>query len=912
MGERVAGEGDLLARPSTLARRCVGKAVRRNLYLHVDSLRTELVADDVCAFLKHVDYAELLVGVRGSQHYNVVRINMESEEIALLYYPRFFEDPFPALAVSWKVNLSSGTFTHRTYANSLNPPILHRKELLLPEGIPGREVYSELTEACESIGLFDDPRRIGYKRQWEQLVRERGYCIVDHALVPSGNDESCEDISCFPSSDVYRALGWQLARHRTALSRCGFSAPVQSLARHGFLDGRFGLFDYGCGRGDDVRGLRENGLTANGWDPYFAPDEDVQSADLVNLGFVINVIEDFDERLDALTRAWSLAGTLLVVSVMLANQNDARGERFRDGVRTQRGTFQKYYTQGEIKAFLEEVLDVEAVPVAPGVLYVFRDKDAEQRFFVERYRSRRNRLRDPSVQERPTKERARRDRAAEKYAVHEIELEGLWNLWLGLGRRPHRSEVDDAIGVTEAFGSVGKALRFLEAYKGKERGQDRVAIDLARAEAARVEDLTVYFALNQFERRKAYQHLEPGLKRDIKQFFGDYGSAQSVGWELLLQIADVPAVEQACREAAEHGLGWLAKDDAPEVNGGPRADEGEADSRAVSLQLDARLVEQLPGLLRVYVGAASAAYGDYRNADLIKIHIGSGKLTLIRFEEFDDAPLPRMLERVKIKLREQDIEYYGYGEDYEPPYLYWKSRYINEEHPRYPEQLAFDEALNALGLFDLSDYGPSPGDFGKTLAHHRWAIDGFSLVRARSNPSLDDLCGRFLTFRDLIECGETQAETGIDNLPKRAESWNALYELVEHVLDPVIDWYGMVRLTYGFCSLELSRKIPGRIDPKRDQHAACEHNRRGNLVCARQGAAVDFIVEDEDMLEVARWIASNTPFDRLYYYGRDLPVHVSYGPDQTGQIVHMVKAPSGGLIPRVTSLDAFTETVQFF
>jgi DNA phosphorothioation-associated putative methyltransferase len=99
----------------------------------------------------------------------------------------------------------------------------------------------------------------------------------------------------------------------------------------------------------------------------------------LRLGFVINVIEDFDERLEALTRAWSLAERLLVVSVMLANQNDARGERFREGVRTRRETFQKYNTQIEIKAFRDEVLDEESIPVAPTVLYVFRDKDAEQR-----------------------------------------------------------------------------------------------------------------------------------------------------------------------------------------------------------------------------------------------------------------------------------------------------------------------------------------------------------------------------------------------------------------------------------------------------------------------------------------------------------------------------------------------------
>lgn len=892
----------------------IGKVVGDKRYLHVDALPAPADGPESEALLASLAEAEALVGVRRGEHFNLVRVEATGGSLALLHYPEFSDEPFPTLAASWRVDLDAGSVGFRTYADSLNPPILHRKELLLAADDPRREAWAALTAACESVGLFDDPRRIGYRRQWEQLVRERGYRMVDHALVPIGNDEGdVADAVVDPERELDGSAlsgpaGWSAARHRTALNRYGFSAPVQSLMRHGLLDGSCTLFDYGCGRGDDLRGLRENGIEARGWDPYFAPDEAIKPADLVNLGFVINVIEDFDERLEALTRAWSLAGTLLVVSVMLANQNDIRGERFRDGVRTQRGTFQKYYTQAEIKAFVEEVLDEEAIPVAPGVLYVFRDKDAEQRFFVERYRSRRNRLRAPSVRERPPKERVQRDRAAEKFAAYESQLEELWDLWLGLGRPPDKSEVGDILSLTEGFDSIGKALRFLKAHKGKERGQDAVAAELAQAEAARIEDLAVYFALNQFERRKAYKHLEPGLKRDIKQFFGDYRSAQSAGWDLLLQIADVSAVEQACRDAAEHGLGWLAKDDASDAEGDPTVGEGKDGPRAVSLQLDARMVEQLPGLLRVYLGAASAAYGDYRNADLIKIHIESGKLTLMRFDDFDDAPLPRMLERVKIKLREQDVELYSYGEDYEPPYLFWKSRYLNEEHPRYPDQLAFDESLDALGLFDLSGYGPSPRDFGVTLACHRWAIDGFSLVRSRSIPSLDDPCGRFLTFRDLIECGETQAETGIDNLPKRVESWNALYELAEQVLDPVIDWYGMVRLTYGFCSPELSRKIVGRIDPKLDQHASCEQNRLGNPVCTRQGAAADFIVDDEDMREVAQWVVTNTPFDRLYFYGPDLPIHVSYGPENNRQVVQMMKGKQGRLLPRVIVIDEFCST----
>jgi hypothetical protein len=52
------------------------------------------------------------------------------------------------------------------------------------------------------------------------------------------------------------------------------------------------------------------------------------------------------------------------------------------------------------------------------------------------------------------------------------------------------------------------------------------------------------------------------------------------------------------------------------------------------------------------------------------------------------------------------------------------------------------------------------------------------------------------------------------------------------------------------------------------------------------------------MLEVAEWIAANTPFDRLYFYGKDRPIHVSYGPEQKREFIDMVCGPSGKLIPK--------------
>ncbi len=721
-------------------------------------------------------------------------------------------------------------------------------------------------------------------------MREKGHRVAGHSLVPLGNVDAGEvtgDELQYMAPNASAFGHWQAARQLTAMVRYGFSAPTHSLARYGFLDGSHCVFDYGCGRGDDLRGLAENGIEVAGWDPFYAPDRPIAPADIVNLGFVINVIEDPEERLAALTRAWSLARRLLVVSVMLANQNAPRGESYRDGILTRRGTFQKYFTQAEIRAYLVAALDEEPIPVAPGVLYVFRDKDAEQRFLVERHRSRRNLVKvvDRLQRERPSRP-TRETRVSGPKAVEMAQaqydacrepLGRLWSLWLDLGRAPEAGEVlpADLAALTATCGSLARALRMM-----RERGEIQ---DLERARAARVADLSVYLALMQFERRKPYRHLEPGLQRDITTLFGSYGAAQRAGLALLFQVVDTQAIADACQVAAEHGLGWLI--------------QGE------SLQLHASLVEQLPALLRVYVGCAAVLYGDYRNADLVKIHIGSGKVSLMRYDDFAGQALPRMVERVKVKLRDQDIDWFAYGEDtgYPPPYLFHKSRYLNEEFPGYPEQVAFDESLEALGLCNLSGHGPDPRAFDNAMAARRWAVEGWHLVRTRTIPDLDAPCGRFLIYRQLVECGETQAQTGLPNLPQNPDSYSALLDLAVHILDPVIDWFGMIRLTYGFCSPVLAREIPGRIAPKLDQHAAHERNRRGLPVCPRLGAAADFIVDDEDMLDVARWVAVNTAFDRLYYYGPDLPIHVSYGPDHSRQIVEIRPTAAGRLVPRVVA-----------
>ena len=121
------------------------------------------------------------------------------------------------------------------------------------------------------------------------------------------------------------------------------------------------------------------------------------------------------------------------------------------------------------------------------------------------------------------------------------------------------------------------------------------------------------------------------------------------------------------------------------------------------------------------------------------------------------------------------------------------------------------------------------------------------------------------------------------------------------MLDPVVEYFGGIELTYGFAGQQLTRLISGRIAPAIDQHAASEVNAAGKAICGRGGAAIDFLVQFEDMREVASWVVANCVFDRMYFYGKERPLHVSVGPHLTREVYEMVDK-GGRRIPRRLSL----------
>ena len=321
----------------------VGKHVRDDVYVHASAVDL-LPADIRRVVLEHWARAN---------DANIIKINKKVARISYLSYPDFDEDAHPALRHSVAVDLL--TLRHRIteYTESSNPPILHRKETFVTPDYPLYKEFRQLSEAQEKAGLFESPSKIGFKRGWEQLLKKKGLRIEGHQLITEPSKPQSE-----PTSEG------EVLRHKTAIARYEPSRPVKSLLANGLLEGKR-VFDYGCGQGDDVKALTKAGIDATGWDPFFVPNTQKNPADVVNLGFVLNVVEDPEERTKTLKEAWKLARELLVVSVMHESQADAVSFRpFEDGILTERNTFQKYYAQDELQRYVESTLEVEAIAVS--------------------------------------------------------------------------------------------------------------------------------------------------------------------------------------------------------------------------------------------------------------------------------------------------------------------------------------------------------------------------------------------------------------------------------------------------------------------------------------------------------------------------------------------------------------------
>jgi DNA phosphorothioation-associated putative methyltransferase len=612
-----------------------------------------------------------VVAAKPDSAWNLLKLHTDQVAITFLSYTDFEDDPHPALAEATKINLNTGTVVRTDYRGRTNPPILHRKETFLPPRHPRGTEYAALTTAEEQAGLYREPSRIGLRLYWHTLLKRLRLSHDGHRLVELGNGSAIMASEAEATAEV--------ARHRTAIKRYDLSKPVKTLLERGLLRKQETFFDFGCGYGMDVEALVNLGYRASGWDPAFRPNAEKQKATVVNLGYVLNVIEESKERIAALQEAFTLAQKLLIVSTLAAGQEtDAHSRPYRDGFLTKTNTFQKFYAPGELESLLENTLGVEVITLGLGMCAVFRDPVEAELFEAGRSR-RRIDWTEISAQLRFSAPETRVRRNVGRYELHKELFDQFWQAMLDLGRVPELGEFERLAELKKAGGGVNKVVALLVVQNGEELWK------LARK--SRTEDVLVYLALSNFRKRFLRREIPLRIRHDIRSFFGDLTTAQAKARDLLFAAGDAGEIELACEGL---DLGWQDED---------------------ALLIHRSLLDRLPPILRIYVHCAAHRYGDPTQADLIKIHKHSGKVTFQQYDDFDGKPLPELQTRIKVNLRNLFVEVFDHSKGPRIQLLYFKERFVGRTYPGRPAMEKFSVKLCKLGL-DPATIGLGPDKLG--------------------------------------------------------------------------------------------------------------------------------------------------------------------------------------------------------
>ena len=654
-----------------------GKQLPTAIYLHRTAIDSALPNHLVNLIYNSIERLNI------TEPWNLLKLYKRDFKITLLNYPDFDTYAYPALHTSITIDIEEQTKRKANYQKSENPPILHRKETFVLANYPLIESFKAITAEGEAIELYKNTKTIGFKQQWQKLIQRKGYQLdTDGRLHPLAR------FTALPNKDTLTQNNEDkpIARHLTAINRDKLSAPFQKLARHTFLDGDYSIFDYGCGKGDDAKELEAHGLNITSWDPVHKPDGEKTPSDIVNLGFVLNVIEDINERTETLKKAWQLSNKLLVVSVMLAGAGKLEQfTRYKDGVITKWNTFQKYYSQAEIRSYIEQALKTKAVALGQGIFAIFKDKSLEEEFYLSRQYKTDSEYSNATWQQLTTKPKS--ENASSKiqvrslYQKHNQLFHEFWQQCLVLGRIPANDEFECSDDIRRVIGSHKKAFDLMAPF------MDITSFEQSKKH--RRSHVLVYFALSLFEKRKAKSHMPARLLRDIKALFQSYSQVIELAQSLLFSVGVPENINEACKQAFQKfQCGKLVNNK--------------------SYTFNQTLLNQMPAIIRVYVGCAIQLYGDIDDIDMVKVHIRSGKLTLLKYDDFNKKSLPLLTERTKIRLHDLDIDFFFYGEDYPYPPLYDKSNYLPSNSSGFKKQKMFEnriiKQLKDLPLKQLPDW----------------------------------------------------------------------------------------------------------------------------------------------------------------------------------------------------------------
>ena len=444
------------------------------------------------------------------------------------------------------------------------------------------------------------------------------------------------------------------------------------------------VLDYGCGRGEDVSLLQKEGLKAEGWDPYFRPDAPLKPADVVNLGYVLNVIENPSERSETLRKAYELARRALVVAVRVDQSLD-KGVPFQDGLITSRGAFQKLYTQAEFRQFVGETLGVRPYVAGLGVTYAFKERAEEERYIADTaFR------RTVSYREDPV-------------ADFEADPNGaaLVKCVRQMGRLPLAEEFEGYATLEENFGSRARITRLVWKAVHPET--------LDEVQKQRRDELLVALATIRLQGAKAmpFKMLPADVQADIRSLWTTYQQSLKQSEAFLFGMGN-PALVKAAIEGVSFGK-RLPEDFYFHLSREPL----------------------LPPLLRLIVFAARQIVGDVE-CDLIKVSTDGRKVSFLRYPDFDRLPHPELTYSVKVYLPKASHSFRDYSDSTNPPILHRKEAFLDELHPDYRSCVCLTATEEDLGLLSRSDIGTRNG-WRAALVEKSVKITGYDLVSSESN-----------------------------------------------------------------------------------------------------------------------------------------------------------------------------------
>lgn len=474
----------------------------------------------------------------------------------------------------------------------------------------------------------------------------------------------------------------QIDRHLAAIPRKTMSRPVRLVLESGIFQEGMSFFDYGCGHGRDGLEVATLGYTVGNWDPFYAPNEPLIASDIVNLGYVINVIENAQERREALLKAWELTKKVLVVSAQVLIDDPDRGVMaYEDGIITRRNTFQKYFEQEELKSYIDQVLQVDAIPVGLGVYVIFREAEQAQAFQASRFH---RRVRTPSIR-LPVK----------RFEDYEQILRPLMDFYTQRGRLPKKGELAEELEIRNIFGNFQRAFQVVL--------QVTQASEWDEIQEQRLQELLLYLALARFGQRPTMRQLSPTLREDIRALLGSYETACLLADRMLYSLRDFAQLTEVCRSGS---LGKKFKS-------------------SFVVHLD--YVEYLPTLLRLYEGCASRTVGRLEGANVVKFSLQEAKISYLVYGDFDRVAHPLLLERMDVYVSRLRVSYQDYRQSDNPPILHEKDLLVGPDYPLREKFAQLSQKERDRGLLD--DYGPIRTQRGweKCLEQHCSLVKGHQL-----------------------------------------------------------------------------------------------------------------------------------------------------------------------------------------